>query len=287
MIRMIGKTVICLMLFFAYMIPQVMAAPVPVKVRGTAVAGDTVRAQQDAQRKAVYRVLSTMLDDSDKNNAVVKQIMEHYQEYTGKVTVSKKVTEANKLYLNATVMVDMDKLHNAVHDGVAKEQKKHRDDVSAFLIRVLDEKGKISPEGNIAVQKVYETTYKNRGFSTDTADEFNIWVKDHNEVYASFVQQTAAKVQTDYMGVTTAVIGEVKIIKCQETADAIDVEAKVQLKSLDMINNGKVIADFTEDYTLAVVKNVGREQAIKQLLYKAAMNSSSYLAEQTLAYWNK
>lgn len=287
MIRMIGKTVICLMLAFAYMMPQVMAAPVPVKVRGTAVAGDTVRAQQDAQRKAVYRVLSTMLDGSDKNNPVVKQIMDRYQEYTGKVTVNKKVTEANKLYLNATVMVDMDKLRNAVHDGVAKEQKEHRDDVSAFLIRVLDEKGEISPEGNSEVQKVYETTYKNRGFSTDTTDEFNIWVKDHNEAYASFVQQTAAKVQTDYMGVTTAVIGEVKIIKCQETADAIDVEAKVQLKSLDMINNGKVIADFTEDYTLAVVKNVGREQAIKQLLYKAAMNSSSYLAEQTLAYWNK
>lgn len=287
MIRMIGKTIICIMLAFAYMMPQVMAAPVPVKVRGTAVAGDIVRAQQDAQRKAVYRVLSTMLDDSDKNNAVVKRIMDHYQEYTGKVTVGKKVIEANKLYLNATVMVDMDKLHNAVHDNVAKEQKKHRDDVSAFLIRVLDEKGRISPEGNIAVQKVYETTYKNRGFSTDTADEFNSWVKDHNEVYASYVQQTAKKVQTDYMSVTTAVIGEVKIVKCQESSEAINVEAKVQLKSLDMLNNGKVIADFTEDYTLAVIKNVGHEQAIKQLLYKAAMNSSSYLAEQTLAYWNK
>lgn len=285
--KRIIKAMLCTLLAFACFMPQVMAAPVPVKVRGTAAAGDTAHAQQDAQKKAVYRVLSTLLDNSNKDNEVVNKIMSHYQEYTGKVAVNKKVTEANKLYLNATVMVDADKLRDAVHDGVAKEQKAHRDDVSAFLIRVVDENGKVVPEDNIMVQKVYDTTFKNRGFSTDTADDFNAWVLGHNEPYADFVQQTAAKAQTDYMSVTMAVIGEVRIIKCQETAEAFNVEAKVQLKALDMCKEGKVVANFAEDCTLAVVKDAGRKQAINQLLYKAAMNSSGYLAEQTLAYWHK
>lgn len=215
-----------------------MAAPVPVKVRGTAAAGDSVHAQQDAQKKAVYRVLSTMLDNSDKTNDVANKIMAHYQDYTGKITINKKVTEQNKLYINALVLVDVDKLREAVHDSVDKVQKKHHDDVSAFLIRVVDEKGSIIPEGNVTVQKIYETTYKNRGFSTDTAD-------------------------------------------------ALAVEAKVRLKALDMLQNGQVVADFSEVYTLAVMKDVGRNQAINQLLYKAAMNSSGYLAEQILAHWQK
>ena len=285
--KRIVKAMLCTLLAFACFMPQVMAAPVPVKVRGTAAAGDNVHAQQDAQKKAVYRVLATMLDNSDKTNDVANKIMAHYQDYTGKTTVNKKVTEQNKLYVSATVMVDADKLRNAVHDGVAKEQKAHRDDVSAFLIRVVDEKGNIVPEGNIAVQKIYETTYKNRGFSTDTADDFNTWVLNHKEAYDGFVQQTASKVMSDYMSVTTAVIGEVRIISCQETAEAFNVEAKVRLKALDMVKDGKVVADFAEDYTLAVMKDAGRQQAINQLLYKAAMNSSTYLAEQTLAYWHK
>ena len=293
--KRIIKAMLCTLLAFACFMPQVMAAPVPVKVRGTAAAGDMAHAQQDAQKKAVYRVLSTMLDNSDKDNDVVNKIMSHYQEYTGKVAVNQKVTAANKLYLNATVMVDADKLRNAVHDGVAKEQKAHRDDVSAFLIRVVDENGKIVPEDNVVVQKIYDTTFKNRGFSTDTADDFNTWVLVHNEPYADFVQQTAAKAQSDYMSVTIPVIGEVRITKCQEMAEAFDVEAMVQLKAKDMTDagNGKVITEFVENYGLTVAKESGfsdeaaRKLAIKELLYKAAMNSSSYLAGQMLAYWHK
>lgn len=281
------KAMFCALLAMACFSSQVMAAPVPVKVRGTAAAGDSVHAQQDAQKKAVYRVLSTMLDNSDKTNDVANKIMAHYQDYTGKITINKKVTEQNKLYINALVLVDVDKLREAVHDSVDKVQKKHHDDVSAFLIRVVDEKGSIIPEGNVTVQKIYETTYKNRGFSTDTADDFGLWVLNHNEDYDTFVQQTAAKVQTDYMSVATAVIGEVRVTNCQETADALAVEAKVRLKALDMLQNGQVVADFSEVYTLAVMKDVGRNQAINQLLYKAAMNSSGYLAEQILAHWQK
>lgn len=281
------KVVLCALMAVECFMPQVMAAPVPVKVRGTAAAGDIIHAQQDAQKNAVCRVLSSMLDSSDENIDVVKEILDHCQDYVDKVTVSKKFTEQNKLYINAMVMVDMDKLRGAVHDAVAKKQKKHHDDVSAFLIRVVDESGKIVPEDNIIVQKVYDTTFKNRGFSTYTTDEFNIWVSGHNEPYANFVQQTAAKAQNEYMFVAMAVIGEVRIIKCQETAEAFNVEATVQLKALDMCKDGKVVADFAEDYTLAVVKDAGRQQAINQLLYKTAMNSSNYLAEKTLAYWHK
>ena len=69
----------------------------------------------------------------------------------------------------------------------------------------------------------------------------------------------------------------------------------VQLKAKDMTDagNGKVITEFVENYGLTVAKESGfsdeaaRKLAIKELLYKAAMNSSSYLAGQMLAYWHK
>lgn len=274
-----------LSLFLAMPSPVASAADViMVKECGVSAAGNSQQAVTDAQKKAVARILSKMIAVNESPGSVYQKISQQYQCFAGKPEVTARQLNGAGLELYCKVPVKATAMHDMVRSEIQQLQQKHGDAVTGFLLRVTG-----IPEAEIArkqAKNIMETTFQNMGFQTsDALDEMTDAIAKYDgKSYEEYQSGISQQVRQDYPEIINTVVGQIEIHDIASDEAGTTVSGDIQLTVFDMLDtqHTKPFTFFRESYAM---RGKDRQQAIELFIYKAAMNASRNLEDQTLLYW--
>lgn len=244
----------------------------------------------DAKKKAVNKVLARLVQPDMQQGSIYRNILDDYEYFVdGKIQVIKKEKIRNKIAIFCKVPVNFESIKNSLRHSIRNEQlsEKNQFDEVFFLIRVI---GDFDPEQNKIIQAKVLNNYKDAfqlaGFNKGADDELEFKAAN---IYAElpFSQYTDAMMNDvkNNVSISTAVIGEIVLadtVKVQEGFNA-KAECRVVVVRNESDGNIRTLGTFDDFY---VLRRENKREAENLVLQKAAYNSSKYLSNITLEYWN-
>ena len=255
---------------------------VQVKIDGRATAGKYTEAIDNAEKKAVFKVLSHLARPDNSAGSTFSKIMLDYHKY---VSYSENISSREMngiLQVIMNVSVDVHQLKNDLREYVSERQLENGDLTAALMIK---SKGTSEPEiMDEVVMTAFNKGFEELGFVTEFANETaeRISVTRYMD-FPNYEFSMMKPVKDNEWLVTMAVIGEVRITSLMENpaGNGYSAKATVMLRAYDIVNNC-VMGTFTEDYTM---QGATAKEAESLVIQKASMDSAENFSKDTLRYW--
>lgn len=255
---------------------------VQVKIDGRASAEKYTEAIDNAEKRAVFKVLSHLTRPDNSPGSTFSKIMLDYHKY---VSYSENVTSREMngiLQVIMNVSVDVQQLKDDLREYVSDRQLENEDLTAALMIR---SKGTSEPEiMDEVVMTAFNKGFEELGFVTEFANEVAEKISDTRYMdFTNYEFSMMKPVKDNEWLVTMAVIGEVRINSLMKNpaGNGYNAKATVMLRAYDIVNNC-VIGTFKEDY---IMQGATSKEAETLVVQKAAMDSAENFSKDTLRYW--
>lgn len=245
---------------------------------------------EDAKKKAVNKVLSKLIQPDMQQGSIYRKILEDYSCFVeGKVQVVKKEKIKNKMAIFCKVPLNLNSIQQSLRLNVRNEQlsENNQFDEVFFLIRVL---GNFDLSQNQTIQtrvlNYYKDAFQLAGFNKGTDDDLefkatNTYAKLPFDQYMNNIMNDVK----NNVSISTAVIGEIVLPDTIKVQDGFNAKAECRVIVIHNESDGNIrtLGQFNDFY---VLRRENKTEAENLVLQKAAYNSSKYLSNITLEYWN-
>lgn len=254
-----------------------------VKACGKNIQGNKNLAIENAKRVAVVKALSRFIEPDKNIGSVFQKIVNQYSNFTvGKPKLLKEQNISGSLNCFCIVMVDFDKLENALREQI--KCLRGADDTLSFLVRVkgLEHDNKLKLEAEQMIATKFAETFEDMNFQSAVADDVTVSAMGNlstDEFQTKILTQIANDVT-----VGMAVIGNLVLLPT--CSDVHGSNAVSVFKAILVENQGdgniEVIGTFEDKYYFT--SNLQKE-AERTVLKKAVFNSAKSIFNMALRHW--
>ena len=255
-----------------------------VSVRGEARDGKVETALKDARYRAVKKTLRMLINEDNNPNSIFQRILADFERYCDRSAKPEgKRNTPQGLWVFTKVMVDEDAMAREIKKLAGSVQDKHADKAVYSLIRATGAKNNDAAAG--VINRDFSSAFVRLGLACEAGDSlqgFSAMAGGRTAVSAAeYERQVLQKLQTEWLEVGMALIGEVNV-----STEALDnngclKKAVVNVKAVDLENN-KVYCEYNRSYLRRGPTEADAETLVVQ---KAAIDMAEFLASETLKYW--
>lgn len=244
----------------------------------------------DAKKKAVNKILARLVHPDMQQGSIYRNILEDYEYFVdGKIQVIKKEKIKNQMAVFCKVPVNLESIQNSLRSNIRNEQlsEKNQFDEVFFLIRVI---GNFDFDQNQIIQAKVLNNYKDAfqlaGFNKGTEDDLEFKATNtYTDLPFDQYTDTLMNDIKNNVSISTAVIGEIVLDDTVKVQDGFNAKAECRVIVVHNESDGNIrtLGTFNDFY---VLRRENKGEAENLVLQKAAYNSSKYLSNITLEYWN-
>lgn len=254
-----------------------------VKACGKNMQGNKNLAIENAKKVAIVKALSKFIEPDKNISSVFQKIVNQYSDFTvGKPKLLKEQNISGKLNCFCIVMVDFDKLENALRKQI--KSLHGEDDTLSFLVRVKglehDEKLRLEAEQMVATK--FAEIFEDMNFQSAVADDVIVSAME-NLNDKDFQTQILTQIAND-VTVGMAIVGNLMLLPT--SSDVSGSNAVSVFKAILVENQGdgniEVIGVFEDKYYFS---SKLQNEAERTVLKKAVFNSAKSIFNMALKHW--
>ncbi|MCR5175802.1 MAG: hypothetical protein K6C05_03015 [Anaerovibrio sp.] len=256
---------------------------VTLRMNGMAQDGQEKTAEEDAKKRAVFKVFSHDTRAENDPESIFSKIMENYNDYVEGCIVLKKNSSGNQIMVIAEVMVNRTGLQRDFYRGVAGRQTANDDMTASIIMRAMGTTN--NKAFSEKLMEAFNHRFELQGFQTEVDDDalaaarYSYTTGD----YSSFDNGIRELIENNTIMVNFAIVGEAEVLEV--TANPVGNgylgRSIVRIHAYDCMKK-QIIGSFQETYEILAVTP---DEAERLVLAKAGLDAAEKMANDTLKYW--